>query len=100
MKVKLTKPFNHVFDSSKVLFFLFLWICVIIPQETNSTVCLQIVAKFVKSIARQKKGIIKGKKKKELYLSVTKIEVDGFRMPDVKDAIGLRRETSSDLKEL
>lgn len=39
--VKLTEPLHHLFDGSEVLLLFFLWICVIIPQETNSIVCLQ-----------------------------------------------------------
>lgn len=38
---KLTKPFHHLLDCSEVLLLFFLWICVIISQETNSIVCLQ-----------------------------------------------------------
>lgn len=39
--VKLTEPLHHLFNGSEVLLLFFLWICVIIPQETNSIVCLQ-----------------------------------------------------------
>lgn len=38
--------------------------------------------------------------KETCYLCITKIEVDSFGMSNVKDAIGLRRETSTNLKEL
>lgn len=36
---------------------------------------------------------------KNAYLCIAKIEVDSFGMSDVKDTIGLRRKTSSNLKE-
>lgn len=44
--IKLTKPLHHVLDTSEVFLLFFLWICVIIPQETNSIVCLQEETRF------------------------------------------------------
>lgn len=38
-------------------------------------------------------------RQKDTYLCITKIKVDSFGVSDVKNTVGLRRETSAYLKE-
>jgi len=52
-----------------------------------------------KSFKRMSSVYSHDKEQSGSYLCVTKIEVDGFGMSNVKDTIGLRRKTGADLKE-
>lgn len=99
MHKKLTQPLHHILDGSEVFLLFLLRICVIIPQEANSIICLWGNTMFrVNTCTREHSKAYMVLKKKLTYLCIAKIKVDSFGMPNVKDTVGLRRKTGTYLK--
>ena len=68
-KENITKPLDHIFDTNKEFLLFFFRIGVVIAQVTEAVV----------------------------GSSVAEIDVDGFSVPDMQNAIGFRRESCPNL---
>lgn len=63
------KPFNHLSDRREIYLLLFRWVRIIVSQEANAIV----------------------------IFGEAKVDGNGFRMTDMEEAIGLRRESCPDV---
>lgn len=96
--IQLTEPLHHLSDPCEVFLLFFLWVGIIIPQVAYPIVCLQEEIYLFKLHRRALISSLLDGERRKRYLCIAEVEVDGFGVSNVKDAVGLRRKTSANLK--